>query len=154
MIEAVKFIGMNRISSDSERQQQVRNWLIKSRNHMSNLYPMSNTQGKLFRAIYLYITAIFSTAMSAQYHLPDNNRKFKLRRFHSHDTSSNIFSVADFENARLARRNEMEMKKRIQNTSKFNSLDSIETENYSTNESKTSKRSINKHVSNVEFKII
>lgn len=88
--------------------------------------------------------------MAAQYHLPDNSRKFKLRRFHSHDTSSNIFSVADFENARLARRNEMEMKKRIQSTtSKFNSLDSIEAENYSTNESKTSKRSTNKFVSHV-----
>lgn len=87
--------------------------------------------------------------MAAQYHLPDNSRKFKLRRFHSHDISSNIFSVADFENARLARRNEMEMKKRMQSTSKFNSLDSIETENYSTNESKTSKRSTNKFVSHV-----
>ncbi|XP_061390889.1 uncharacterized protein LOC133326224 [Musca vetustissima] len=41
-------------------------------------------------------------------------RKAKLRRFNSHDTSSNMFSVADFENARLARRNEIELKQRLQ----------------------------------------
>lgn len=41
-------------------------------------------------------------------------RKPKLRRFNSHDTSSNMFSVADFENARLARRNEIELKQRLQ----------------------------------------
>ncbi|XP_036321735.1 uncharacterized protein LOC118735860 isoform X2 [Rhagoletis pomonella] len=40
-------------------------------------------------------------------------RKPKLRRFNSHDTSANMFSVADFENARLARRNEIEMKQRL-----------------------------------------
>lgn len=40
-------------------------------------------------------------------------RKPKLRRFNSHDTSSNMFSVADFENARLARRNEIELKQRL-----------------------------------------
>uniref|UniRef100_A0A182PJQ7 CABIT domain-containing protein n=1 Tax=Anopheles epiroticus TaxID=199890 RepID=A0A182PJQ7_9DIPT len=34
--------------------------------------------------------------------------KPKLRRFNSHDTSANMFSVAEFENARLARRNELE----------------------------------------------
>lgn len=40
-------------------------------------------------------------------------RNPKLRRFNSHDTSSNMFSVADFENARLARRNEIELKQRL-----------------------------------------
>ncbi|XP_052892747.1 uncharacterized protein LOC128300656 [Anopheles moucheti] len=34
--------------------------------------------------------------------------KPKLRRFNSHDTSANMFSVAEFENARMARRNELE----------------------------------------------
>ncbi|KAL5282037.1 hypothetical protein ACFFRR_005355 [Megaselia abdita] len=126
MNEEFKASGMNRVSSDLDRQLHVTNWLIKSRNHMTNVSTVANT------------------AMSTQYHVPDNNRKFKLRRFHSHDVSSNIFSVADFENARLARRNEIEMKKRIQSTSKFNSLDLIEAEHYSTNESKTSKRSNNK----------
>ncbi|XP_037928062.1 uncharacterized protein LOC119662503 isoform X2 [Teleopsis dalmanni] len=41
-------------------------------------------------------------------------RKPKLRRYNSHDTSSNMFSVADFENARLARRNEIELQQRLQ----------------------------------------
>ncbi|KAH8404932.1 hypothetical protein KR222_011059 [Zaprionus bogoriensis] len=40
-------------------------------------------------------------------------RKPKLRRYNSHDTSSNMFSVADFENARLMRRNEIELKQRL-----------------------------------------
>ncbi|KAM7353063.1 imaginal disc development protein B4 isoform 1-T24 [Cochliomyia hominivorax] len=47
------------------------------------------------------------------HHLAEG-RKAKLRRFNSHDTSSNMFSVADFENARLARRNEIELKQRLQ----------------------------------------
>ncbi|KAH8412545.1 hypothetical protein KR009_002931 [Drosophila setifemur] len=42
------------------------------------------------------------------HHLAVGARKPKLRRFNSHDTSSNMFSVAEFENARLARRNEIE----------------------------------------------
>ncbi|XP_038109253.1 uncharacterized protein LOC6031333 [Culex quinquefasciatus] len=37
-----------------------------------------------------------------------DGHKPKLRRFNSHDTSANMFSVAEFENARLARRNEIE----------------------------------------------
>uniref|UniRef100_A0A182Q5C5 Uncharacterized protein n=1 Tax=Anopheles farauti TaxID=69004 RepID=A0A182Q5C5_9DIPT len=37
-----------------------------------------------------------------------DGNKPKLRRFNSHDTSANMFSVAEFENARLARRNELE----------------------------------------------
>lgn len=40
-------------------------------------------------------------------------RKPKLRRYNSHDTGSNMFSVADFENARLMRRNEIELKQRL-----------------------------------------
>eukprot|EP00099_Drosophila_melanogaster_P007771 NP_001260445.1 B4, isoform C [Drosophila melanogaster] len=46
------------------------------------------------------------------HHSAAGARKPKLRRFNSHDTSSNMFSVADFENARLARRNEIELNQR------------------------------------------
>lgn len=63
----------------------------------------------------------------------------KIRRFNSHDTSANMFSVADFENARLARRNELEnallLKQR--NRYKMNSLSSGG--DYSTGDSKGSK---------------
>lgn len=62
----------------------------------------------------------------------------KLRRFNSHDTSANMFSVADFENARLARRNEMEIKQRQQQRYKMNSLSSG-TGDCSTGDSKGSK---------------
>ncbi|XP_017153304.1 uncharacterized protein LOC108162866 [Drosophila miranda] len=46
-------------------------------------------------------------------HMAAGARKPKLRRFNSHDTSSNMFSVAEFENARLARRNEIELNQRL-----------------------------------------
>lgn len=49
--------------------------------------------------------------------------KPKLRRFTS-QSSSNMFSVDDFENARLARRNELELKQRQLNRYKMNSLSS------------------------------
>jgi hypothetical protein len=52
-----------------------------------------------------------------------DGQKTKLRRFNSHDTSANMFSVADFENARLVRRNELEMRQR-QQRHKLNSLSS------------------------------
>lgn len=48
--------------------------------------------------------------------------KPKLRRFTSQ--SANMFSVDDFENARLARRNELEIKQRQLNRYKMNSLSS------------------------------
>jgi hypothetical protein len=52
-----------------------------------------------------------------------DGNKPKLRRFNSHDTSANMFSVADFENARLARRNELELVRQKQRY-KVNSLSS------------------------------
>jgi hypothetical protein len=52
-----------------------------------------------------------------------DGNKPKLRRFNSHDTSANMFSVADFENARLARRNELELVRQKQRY-KMNSLSS------------------------------
>jgi hypothetical protein len=52
-----------------------------------------------------------------------DGNKAKLRRFNSHDTSANMFSVADFENARMARRNELELVRQKQRY-KMNSLSS------------------------------
>lgn len=71
-----------------------------------------------------------SAVFNSQTNLPlqiltsQEGHKPKLRRFNSHDTSANMFSVADFENARLARRNEQEIKQRQQNRYKMNSLSS------------------------------
>lgn len=43
-----------------------------------------------------------------------DGNKAKLRRFNSHDTSANMFSVTEFENARMARRNELELSRQKQ----------------------------------------
>jgi hypothetical protein len=67
-----------------------------------------------------------------------DGNKAKLRRFNSHDTSANMFSVADFENARMARRNELELvrhKQRYKMSSLSSGCDS------STGDSKGSKLS-------------
>lgn len=85
-----------------------------------------------------------STLFNSQTHLPlqimttQEGHKPKLRRFNSNDTSANMFSVADFENARLARRNEIEIKKRQLSRYKMNSLSSG-TGDCSTGDSKGSK---------------
>ncbi|XP_055600002.1 uncharacterized protein LOC129749140 [Uranotaenia lowii] len=71
-----------------------------------------------------------------------DGHKPKLRRFNSHDTSANMFSVADFENARFARRNEIEtaaILRQRQQRYKLNSLSSGG--DCSTGESKGSKLS-------------
>lgn len=71
-----------------------------------------------------------------------DGHKPKLRRFNSHDTSANMFSVAEFENARLARRNEIEnaaLLRQRQQRYKLNSLSSGG--DCSTGESKGSKLS-------------
>ncbi|XP_062545798.1 uncharacterized protein LOC134212185 [Armigeres subalbatus] len=70
-----------------------------------------------------------------------DGHKPKLRRFNSHDTSANMFSVAEFENARLARRNEIESAAilRQRQRHKLNSLSSGG--DCSTGESKGSKLS-------------
>ncbi|KAG5681311.1 hypothetical protein PVAND_010760 [Polypedilum vanderplanki] len=82
-----------------------------------------------------------------------DGNKPKLRRFNSHDTSANMFSVADFENARLARRNELELVRQKQRY-KMNSLSSGC--DSSTGDSKGSKLSneskiINNEPMSVEF---
>jgi hypothetical protein len=76
-----------------------------------------------------------------------DGQKTKLRRFNSHDTSANMFSVADFENARLVRRNELEMRQR-QQRHKLNSLSSGG--DCSTGDSKGSKYSceVSEHIKN------
>uniref|UniRef100_A0A182JJW9 CABIT domain-containing protein n=1 Tax=Anopheles atroparvus TaxID=41427 RepID=A0A182JJW9_ANOAO len=74
-----------------------------------------------------------------------DGNKPKLRRFNSHDTSANMFSVAEFENARLARRNELEnaaLLRQRQQRYKLNSLSSGGGD-CSTGESKGSKLSSN-----------
>ncbi|KFB46196.1 hypothetical protein ZHAS_00014199 [Anopheles sinensis] len=79
-----------------------------------------------------------------------DGNKPKLRRFNSHDTSANMFSVAEFENARLARRNELEnaaLMRQRQNRYKLNSLSSGGGD-CSTGESKGSKLSSNDPSSN------
>lgn len=70
-----------------------------------------------------------------------DGHKPKLRRFNSHDTSANMFSVAEFENARLARRNELESAALLRQRQRYklNSLSSGG--DCSTGESKGSKLS-------------
>lgn len=72
----------------------------------------------LFFILIFFVPFALATAGGAAvgahhgHHSAAGARKPKLRRFNSHDTSSNMFSVADFENARLARRNEIELNQR------------------------------------------
>lgn len=81
-----------------------------------------------------------------------DGHKAKIRRFNSHDTSANMFSVADFENARLARRNEKEnaLLMKQQSRYKMNSLSSGG--DYSTGDSKGSKFS--NEVSFIKIKVL
>lgn len=62
------------------------------------------------------------TNLPVQMQVTQIGHKPKLRRFISQ--YSNMFSVDDFENARLARRNELELKQRQLNRYKMNSLSS------------------------------
>ena len=71
-------------------------------------------------------TPVFTSQTNLPLQIVQSSRdgnKPKLRRFNSHDTSANMFSVAEFENARLARRNELELV-RQKNRYKMNSLSS------------------------------
>lgn len=99
-------------TTQSQQQQQQQNplFFLGKVNHGVNLplnpAPVFNSQANL-------PIQIQSTPIA---HKP------KLRRFTSQ--SSNMFSVDDFENARLARRNELELKQRQLNRYKMNSLSS------------------------------
>lgn len=149
MADSMKLAEMQRTAIEFERQRHLANWLVKSSPHMAKPTTQSPsvkgtkqngggggtiTQNPIFLLSKLTPSSN-SLAMSrqqvftSQTNLPlqivtsQDGHKPKLRRFNSHDTSANMFSVADFENARLARRNEMEIKQRQQRY-KMNSLSS------------------------------
>lgn len=147
-----------------ERQRHLANWLMQSSIHMPDPSSSSNNSSSKKKnskkiakqqsaSPIIFLNKISNnvslskappTTINSQTNLPlqivaRDGHKPKLRRFNSHDTSANMFSVADFENARLARRNELEnaslMKQR--NRYKMNSLSSGG--DYSTGDSKGSK---------------
>lgn len=152
-----------------ERQRHLANWLMQSSMHMpdssmNNSGSSSSNKKKNNKKLakqqqqqksaspIIFLNKISNNLslpkapkiLNSQTNLPlqivaRDGHKPKLRRFNSHDTSANMFSVADFENARLARRNELEnaslMKQK--NRYKMNSLSSGG--DYSTGDSKGSK---------------
>lgn len=145
MTESLKLSEIHRTNIEYERQRHLANWLIKSSPHMAKPSTPSKSQQKLTKNGTITQNALFflqkpnvnnlavsrTPLFNSQTNLPlqivtsQEGHKPKLRRFNSHDTSANMFSVADFENARLARRNEMELKQRQQqNRYKMNSLSS------------------------------
>ncbi len=159
MTESLKLNSeIHRTNIEYERQRHLANWLIKSSPHMAKPSTPSKTQQKLTKNGTITQNALFflqkpninnlavsrTPLFNSQTNLPlqivtsQEGHKPKLRRFNSHDTSANMFSVQDFENARLARRNEMELKQRQQNRYKMNSLSSGGTD-CSTGDSKGSK---------------
>lgn len=163
MKDVSKFSDLHQSHSiEYERQRHLANWLIESSPHMPNVIGFDKAGGSKKKStkqkqkqlsnpiIFLNRVSSATSSLSkaagfnSQNNLPlqivarDGNTA-KIRRFNSHDTSANMFSVADFENARLARRNELEnaflMKQR--NRYKMNSLSSGG--DYSTGDSKGSK---------------
>ncbi|XP_063698932.1 uncharacterized protein LOC134829660 [Culicoides brevitarsis] len=152
-----------------ERQRHLANWLMQSSIHMPDPGTNNSSGGgkknsknnkkasnKTSASPIIFLNKITNNLTSSKQQAPPatinsqtnlplqivaqrDGHKPKLRRFNSHDTSANMFSVADFENARLARRNELEnaslMKQR--NRYKMNSLSSGG--DYSTGDSKGSK---------------
>ncbi|XP_055680799.1 uncharacterized protein LOC129788613 isoform X2 [Lutzomyia longipalpis] len=121
MAGSVRLSDMQNTNLDFERKQHLANWLIKSSPHMPNPVATIQTTGAHHHAatvkspIYFWgqpghmsLTSSKSPIFTSQTNLPlqiittQEGHKPKLRRFNSHDTSANMFSVADFENARLA----------------------------------------------------
>ncbi|XP_059616321.1 uncharacterized protein LOC132261495 isoform X2 [Phlebotomus argentipes] len=122
MAGSVRLSDIQSANLDFERKQHLANWLIKSSPHMPNpvatitstgIPPHHHTAVK--SPIYFWgqpghmsLTSSKSPIFTSQTNLPlqiittQEGQKPKLRRFNSHDTSANMFSVADFENARLA----------------------------------------------------
>lgn len=145
-----------RTNIEYERQRHLANWLMETSQHIAR--PVSNKNSKkknkksntsshpnpiifLNRVSANSLSVSKAPVFNSQTNLPlqivapaRDGHKPKLRRFNSHDTSANMFSVADFENARLARRNELEKQR---NRYKMNSLSSGG--DYSTGDSKGSK---------------
>ncbi|ALC39093.1 B4 [Drosophila busckii] len=124
---------MQRTNIEFERQRHLANWLVKSSPHMAAAAAgaaaaaTATTTGTPINAVNAsagaasaqtapgnsVVAACNGAAAVGAHHVMPEARKPKLRRFNSHETSSNMFSVADFENARLARRNEIELKQRM-----------------------------------------
>ncbi|XP_017857634.1 PREDICTED: uncharacterized protein LOC108610200 isoform X2 [Drosophila arizonae] len=128
---------MQRTNIEFERQRHLANWLVKSSPHMAAAAaagaapPTAGVGTGAATAVGAAAVGGGSVAAVVQgvpgngssvacngappgvHHGHKEARNPKLRRFNSHDTSSNMFSVADFENARLARRNEIELKQRL-----------------------------------------
>lgn len=147
MTDALKMAEMQRANIEFERQRHLANWLIKSSAHMPTGAAPTQTSaqhqkptpppknGTIAQAAPMFFLSNQKTSshnlskqsiFTSQTNLPlqiltpsQDGHKPKLRRFNSHDTSANMFSVVDFENARLARRNEIERQKY-----KMNSLSS------------------------------
>ncbi|XP_030377600.1 uncharacterized protein LOC115626381 isoform X2 [Scaptodrosophila lebanonensis] len=141
MTDSFKLAEMHRTNIDFERRRHLANWLVNSSPHMAaaaanataGTGTTATTTGTPAPA-----TTTTTTAAAVQQGAPGNSaaaagaaacngtpsgghharmtgegRKPKRWCFTSHDTSSNMFSVSDFENARLARRNENELKQRL-----------------------------------------
>lgn len=124
-------------TSQSQQQQQSKSKTTTIEKHQQSSSPpplgqqqQSNNQqsffiGKPTSATNNNLSMSKQQIFTSQTNLPlqivttQDGHKPKLRRFNSHDTSANMFSVVDFENARLARRNEIERQRY-----KMNSLSS------------------------------
>lgn len=106
-----KLASKNGIQQPQLQQQQQQNplFFLGKVNHV----PINPATAPIFNSQTNLPIQIQSTPIA---HKP------KLRRFTSQ--YSNMFSVDDFENARLARRNELELKQRQLNRYKMNSLSS------------------------------
>uniref|UniRef100_A0A6B2ED67 CABIT domain-containing protein n=1 Tax=Phlebotomus kandelakii TaxID=1109342 RepID=A0A6B2ED67_9DIPT len=122
MAGTVRLSDIQTSNLDFERKQHLANWLIKSSPHMPNPVATITTTGipphhhtTVKSPIYFWgqpghmsLTSSKSPIFTSQTNLPlqiittQEGQKPKLRRFNSHDTSANMFSVADFENARQA----------------------------------------------------
>ncbi|EDW37108.1 GL25698 [Drosophila persimilis] len=136
MSETFKLSEMQRTNIEFERQRHLANWLVKSSPHMAAaaaagvstppsgaaantskhwINRRSGAPSNSVAAATAVAAACNGGAPAGAHpgHMAAGARKPKLRRFNSHDTSSNMFSVAEFENARLARRNEIELNQRL-----------------------------------------
>lgn len=151
MTDSIKLSEIHRTNIEYERQRHLANWFIKSSPHMAkppaNATPTKAQQKQAAKNGTVTQNPLFFLGKVNQQHASGGNiamsrspifnsqtnlpvqisssqvvHKPKLRRFISQ--YSNMFSVDDFENARLARRNEMELKQRQLNRYKMNSLSS------------------------------
>lgn len=118
--------SQQKLSKNGTISQNPLYFLTKSASNAGNGGTVNGTATAAGGNLAMSRSAVFNsqTNLPLQILTSQEGHKPKLRRFNSHDTSANMFSVADFENARLARRNEQEIKQRQQNRYKMNSLSS------------------------------